>query len=64
MLQTLNLDVANFEFRCCKHVILSFVSRIRRGGILTLDVTRNTGRNMGQLSVVPRGGLRINVLAP
>jgi hypothetical protein len=30
-LQTLNFNVADVEFRCCRHVMLGFVSR-RRGG--------------------------------
>jgi hypothetical protein len=41
----------------CRHVMLVFVSR-RRGGLLMLDVARNTGHNMGRLGVVPGGGGR------
>jgi hypothetical protein len=49
MLQTLNFNVADVEFRCCRHVMLGFVSRKRRGGgILMLDVAHNTGHNMGR----------------
>jgi hypothetical protein len=49
-------NVADVEFRCCRHLMLDFVSRRRGGGLLLLDVARNTGRNMGCLGVVVGGG--------
>jgi hypothetical protein len=50
VLQILNFNVADVEFRCCRHVMLGFV--LRRGGeLLMLNVARNTGhvaRNTGR----------------
>jgi hypothetical protein len=46
VLQILNFNVADVEFRCCRHVMLGFVLRRRGGKLLMLDVARNTGRNM------------------
>jgi hypothetical protein len=34
MLQTLSFDVADVEYRCCRHVILGVVSRRKREGAL------------------------------
>jgi hypothetical protein len=51
-------NIADVEFRCCRHVMLGFVSRMRRGKLLMLDVARNTVRNMGPLGVVLGGGGR------
>jgi hypothetical protein len=45
VLQTLNFDVADVEFRCCRHVMSGFVSRRRGGELLMLDVARSPGRN-------------------
>jgi hypothetical protein len=42
VLQTLNFNVADVEFRCCRHVMLGFVSRRMGGGLLMLDIARNT----------------------
>jgi hypothetical protein len=44
-------NVADVEFQCCRHVMLGVVSRRRRGegGLLMLDVARNTGRNMAAI---------------
>jgi hypothetical protein len=40
-------NVADLQFRCCRHVMLGFVLRRReRGELLMLDVAHNTGRNM------------------
>jgi hypothetical protein len=46
VLQTLNSNVADVEFRCCRHVMLGFVLRRRRGKLLMLDVAHNTGHNI------------------
>jgi hypothetical protein len=46
VLQTLNLNVADVEFQCCRHVMLGFVLRRTGGELLMLDVARNTGHNM------------------
>jgi hypothetical protein len=46
----INFNVADVEFRCCRHVMLSFVLGRRAPD---LDVARNTDRNMGHLGVVP-----------
>jgi hypothetical protein len=43
VLQTLNFNVADVEFRCCRHVMLEFVSRVE---LIMLDVARITGCNM------------------
>jgi hypothetical protein len=41
VLQTLNFNVADVEFRHCRHVMFDFVSRRTGGGLLMLDVARN-----------------------
>lgn len=46
MLQILIFNLADDEFRCCRHV------NEEGGGLMMLDVARNTGRNMGRLGVV------------
>jgi hypothetical protein len=43
VLQTLNFNVADVEFRCCRHVMLGFVLR-RRVELLMLDVACNMAR--------------------
>jgi hypothetical protein len=43
VLQTLNFNVTDVEFRCYKHMMLVLY---RGGGLLMLDVARNTSRNM------------------
>jgi hypothetical protein len=43
MLQTLNFNIVDVEFRCYTHVMLGFVSRVE---LLMLDVTCITGRDM------------------
>jgi hypothetical protein len=46
LLQTLNFNVADVEFQCCRHVMLGFVSRRTGRELLMLDVARNMGLNM------------------
>jgi hypothetical protein len=46
VLQILNFNVADVEFRCCRHVMLGFVLRRRGGELPMLDVARNTDHNM------------------
>jgi hypothetical protein len=46
VLQILIFNVADVEFRCCKHVVLGVVLRRGEGKLLMLDVARNTGHNM------------------
>jgi hypothetical protein len=46
VLPTLNFNVADVEYRCCRHVMLVFVLRRGEGKLLMLDVAHNTGRNM------------------
>jgi hypothetical protein len=46
MLQTLNFNVTDVDFRYCRHVMLGFVLRMRGGNLVMLDVARNTGRNI------------------
>jgi hypothetical protein len=49
VLQTLIFNVADVEFRCCRHVVLGVVLRRGEGKLLILDVARNTGRNMAAI---------------
>jgi hypothetical protein len=46
----LNFNAADVEFRCCRLVILSFVSKRTKGGLLMLDVARNTVATWSQYS--------------
>jgi hypothetical protein len=50
VLQTLNFNVASVEFRCCRHMMLCFVSRRMGGGLLMFDVARNTVATWSQYS--------------
>jgi hypothetical protein len=60
VLQTLIFNVADVEFRCCRHVMFDFVSRRRGGERLMLDVARNTGRNM--VATLGEGEERLQML--
>jgi hypothetical protein len=40
VLQTLIFNVADVDFRCCRHVMLGFVSRKTGGELLMLDDVR------------------------
>jgi hypothetical protein len=42
VLQILNFNVTDVEFRCCRLVILSFVSKRTEGGLRMLDIACNT----------------------
>jgi hypothetical protein len=46
VLQTLNFNVTDVEFRCYRHMMLVLYRGGGGGGLLMLDVARNTGRNM------------------
>jgi hypothetical protein len=46
VLQILNFNVADVEFRCYRLVMFGFVSKRRGGELLMLDVAHNTNRNM------------------
>jgi hypothetical protein len=49
VLHTLIFNVADIEFRCCRHVVLGVVLRRGEGKLLMLDVARNTGRNIAAI---------------
>jgi hypothetical protein len=55
MLQTLIFDIANVEFRCCRHVMLGVVSRGEGGEPLMLNVACNMDRNMGHVGCCVEG---------
>jgi hypothetical protein len=46
VLQTLIFNVADVEFRCCRHVMFAFVSR-RRGGVLDVGCCTQYGSQHG-----------------
>jgi hypothetical protein len=48
VLQTLNFNVADVEFRCRRHVVLGVMLRRREKRLLMLDVARNTGSQHGR----------------
>jgi hypothetical protein len=56
VLQTLIFNVADVEFRCCRHVVLGVVLRRGKGKLLMLDVARYTGRNMAAIWSQHGGG--------
>jgi hypothetical protein len=45
-LQTLNFNVADVEFRCCRLVMLGLCRGGGGRGLLMLDVARNTSRSV------------------
>jgi hypothetical protein len=56
VLQTLNFNVADVEFRCRRHVVLGVVLRRREKRLLMLDVARNAGSQHGRNIVSTWGG--------
>jgi hypothetical protein len=48
VLQTLNFNIADVEFRCHRHVVLGVMLRRREKRLLMLDVARNTGSQHGR----------------